>query len=325
MALHATDAIHQQQIDAGTIGRKRGHKFEAVLAQAINEYRVSDDGDSVPEGTHLFCGNPAALLIKYISANMGITVNSVHAWWLGGLATSGSGDSIIGEDGTPITKCKSDVLLEIDGSSGVFRTGVSVKTCSKKTPTNDQMYFTTASAFCKLLDDNGIPVNEYAKDGMARFCGDAGHRPLDILPAQELANRISDPRRFYWEELPREAIEEWQHIFSSKQDEITKLLFQKAYKSDPYPPDYLLHQTVKYDNFSQCPIALFSIDEIVELSHRHSGYILVPYTIKKGTYKNDNTEHFAPRFGFIQFQRGGQKQHPTQLQFNLKAGYFNHL
>tara|TARA_R100000808_G_scaffold23266_1_gene51440 strand:- start:49 stop:249 length:201 start_codon:yes stop_codon:yes gene_type:complete len=32
--------------------------------------------------------------------------------------------------------------------------------------------------------------------------------------------------------------------------------------------------------------------------------------------------HEAPRFGIIQMQRGGQKQHPTQLQFNLEAGYF---
>lgn len=33
-------------------------------------------------------------------------------------------------------------------------------------------------------------------------------------------------------------------------------------------------------------------------------------------------KHKAPKFGVVQMQRGGQKQHPTQLQFNLKAGYF---
>jgi hypothetical protein len=67
------------------------------------------------------------------------------------------------------------------------------------------------------------------------------------------------------------------------------------------------------------------MSEIVFLSREHAKYIQVPYTIRKGTYKNDPATHYAPRFGFIQFQRGGQKQHPTQLQFNLKAGYFNHL
>ena len=30
----------------------------------------------------------------------------------------------------------------------------------------------------------------------------------------------------------------------------------------------------------------------------------------------------APRFGIVQMQRGGQAQHPEQLQFNLQAGYF---
>jgi len=67
------------------------------------------------------------------------------------------------------------------------------------------------------------------------------------------------------------------------------------------------------------------MNEIVELSHTYSGFILSEYVIRKGTYKNDNNTHLAPRFGFIQFQRGGQKQHPTQLQFNLKAGYFRHI
>ena len=36
-------------------------------------------------------------------------------------------------------------------------------------------------------------------------------------------------------------------------------------------------------------------------------------------------KHLAPRFGIVQMQRGGQKQHPDQLQFNLEAGYFYKL
>lgn len=47
------------------------------------------------------------------------------------------------------------------------------------------------------------------------------------------------------------------------------------------------------------------------------------YAVRKGTYKDPlGVQHEAPRFGIVQMQRGGQKQHPTQLQFNLKAGYF---
>ena len=48
--------------------------------------------------------------------------------------------------------------------------------------------------------------------------------------------------------------------------------------------------------------------------------------MKKGRYKEpEGILHQAPKFGVIQMQRGGQKQHPTQLQFNLKSGYFYEL
>ena len=39
-------------------------------------------------------------------------------------------------------------------------------------------------------------------------------------------------------------------------------------------------------------------------------------------YSSRGKLHLAPRFGIFQMQRAGSKQHPTQLQFNLKAGYF---
>ena len=160
---------------------------------------------------------------------------------------------------------------------------------------------------------------------MSMFCGDAGFRPLDEMSEAELRERKSDPNRYYWEELSVQAQGEWKNIFMTYQDKITLILFQKAYKDDPFPPDILLHQTVKYDSFDKCQVALFAMGEIIALSRKHSQFILSPYVIRKGTYKDDPATHYAPRFGFIQFQRGGQKQHPTQLQFNLKAGYFNHL
>lgn len=324
MALVPINDIHKQQIEAGIAGRKKGHRFEAVLASAINDL----NGEVISPSknmSHIYTGNPAKLLLQYIANDLGITMYGIKAYWLGGLATSGAGDALVDESGTPVTKCKSDVLLKINTASDIHTIGVSVKTCNKKTPTNDQMYFTTARAFCNLLRNNGIEVSSIAEEGLSMFCGDDGKRPIDLLPESELSRRPSDPRRFYWEELPTQSQEDWKEIFSTFQDEITLLLFQKAYKEDPYPPDYLLHQTIKYDDFNNCEVALFSMPEIVELSKTHCGYVLSEYKIHKGTFKNDDSIHLAPRFGFIQFQRGGQKQHPTQLQFNLKAGYFRHL
>lgn len=324
MAQLAESPQHQYQIDAGIKGRKKGHKFEAELATEINRLWFPEIRP-VKNTEHLFRGNPARQLLQYIANGEGITILRAHAYWLGGLATSGQGDSLLDENGKPITGSKSDVLIKLTLEDREKIIGVSVKTCNKKTPTNDQMFFTTAKAFCKLLEDNGIPVSKQAKNGMSMFCGDVGYRPIDNMSETELNKRLSDPRRYYWEELPEKARGEWKDIFVNNQDYITKLLFQKAYKVDPYPPEYLLHQTVKYDDFKDCPTAIFSIDEIVKKSREYCGYILSTYQIHKGTYKNDPNIHEAPRFGFIQFQRGGQKQHPTQLQFNLKSGYFNHI
>lgn len=327
MALIARDEQHQQQINAGISGRKRGHKFEETLTNCINSLKITRIGPATTStiNKHIFQGNPAIQLLQYIADRENFTITHVKAYWLGGLATSGKGDMLLDQNGNPITGSKSDVLLQIVCDSGVKIIGVSVKTCNKSTPTNDQMYFSTARAFCKLLEDNGIGVSQEAKIGMSQFCGDDGFRPVDLLPPDVVATRRSDPNRFYWEELSAKAKTDWKKIFEKYQDKITMLLFQKAYKNDPYPPTYLLHQTVKYDDFTNCKTAIFTMDEIVLLSKQFQGYVLSPYKIRKGTYKNDPNEHLAPRFGFIQFQRGGQKQHPTQLQFNLKAGYFNHI
>lgn len=321
MALKPTSDIHKKQIEAGIKGRKKGHKFEKDLTNTINGLECKIFTPSANK-THIFKGNPATQLIQYIANNKNIKINDVKAFWLGGLATSGSGDVLKDGNGNPIKKCKSDVVLELKTNNGVETIGVSVKTCNKKTPTNDQMFFTTAHAFCNLLRVNGIEVSEEAERGLSMFCGNDGFRPLDLLTRQELAKRISDPNRFYWEEISPEALKSWENIFNTYQDKITLLLFQKLYRDDPYAPDYLIHQTVKYQDFNNCETALFSMNEIVNCSKNYSNFRMSTYIIHKGTYKNDNNKHLAPRFGFIQFQRGGQKQHPTQLQFNLKAGYF---
>lgn len=324
MPLIAVNETHQKQITAGINGRLKGHKFEENLALAINELEFEKITPS-PNFTHIYTSNPAIQLLQYIANDRNITIFTARAYWLGGLATSNKGDVLVDHNGDTVESSKSDIVIKISCGNGEFFIGVSVKTCANKTPTNDQMFFTTATAFCDLLRRNGIDVNETALLGMRQFCGDVGFRPLDLLSSKELEDRISDPRRFFWEEIPIMAKVEWENIFTVYQANISRILFQKAYKNDKFAPDYLLHQRVRYDDFDKCPIALFSIDEIVKLSELHSAFTLQPYVIRKGTYKHDHSTHLAPRFGFIQFQRGGQKQHPTQLQFNLKAGYFNTL
>ena len=264
-------------------------------------------------------------MLGYVEQRLGLHINRGKAWWLGGLATAQDGDVLVDENGNAITKCKSDVLLDIDTPDKLYRIGVSVKTCNNKSPTNDQMFFTTARAFCQLLRANGINCSDWAVDAMSMFCGDTGFRPIDHMTKHELNIRPSDPNRYYWEELPAQAQYEWENIFMKYQNKISLILFQKAHKDDPFSPQVLLHQTIRFESFDNCQIALFTMDEIIELSRRHSRFVLSPYVIRKGRYKSDRSTHYAPRFGFIQFQRAGNKQHPTQLQFNLKAGYFMHL
>lgn len=324
MTLLPVDKKHKKQIEAGVTGRKKGHKFEYTLSLALNHLESKYFYPTANQ-KHLFQGNPAELLLQYIANDKKICIQDVHAFWLGGLATSGAGDLQRDESGRLLTKCKSDVLIKITSNHSIQTIGISVKTCNKKNPTNDQMYFTTAKAFCQLLRTHQIPVSSEAERGLSMFCGDAGFRPLDHMNDKQLICRGSDPNRYYWEEMSPLAQQDWKLIFNCYQDKITMLLFQKAYKNDPYPPDYLLHQTVRYENFLACETAIFSMNEIVALSKKHSQFVLSGYKIRKGTYKNDPHIHLAPRFGFIQFQRGGQKQHPTQLQFNLKAGYFRHI
>ena len=321
MAQNPASKAHSKQIEAGTVGRKKGHRFEALLAAEINKLNGTAFTPA-KNASHLLLGNPAQSLLQYISNNQNIVIQSVKASWLGGLATSGLGDAITDDNGRPITKSKSDVLLRIQTPKEAKTIGISVKTCNKKHPTNDQMYFTTARAFCQLLSDNGIHISEEAAAGLSMFCGDVGSRPADCMSKEALAARNLDPNRYYWEEICQKAQDDWKEIFSSNQEKISLLLFQKAYKDDPFPPEYLLHQTVKYSDFNECETAIFSMNEITALSKMHSGFVLSEYYIYKGANRNKDIPHLAPRFGFIQFQRGGQKQHPTQLQFNLKSGYF---
>lgn len=321
---NARNTKHAAQIEAGTSGRRKGHLFEKTLSAELNNIEISQD--LLPAvGGHLFTGTPSRNLIRYILSKKKIKhARKVNSYWLGGLATSGEGDRLFGDDKKEIGKSKSDIAVEIETHKEKILVGVSVKTCNKNKPTNDQIFFTTASAFCRLLRENGIPVSEIAEHGLKMFCGDAGWRPIDT-DENIFQKRKSDPERWYFEELPIEAKNEWNRIFTDFQKEVTKVLLQKAYIGDPLPPDFLLHQTVYCSDINQCEVAIFSIEEIAELSTKHAGFETPQYFIRKGRFKGDPNPHLAPRFGYIQFQRGGQKQHPTQLQFNLQAGYFYKL
>lgn len=168
---------------------------------------------------------------------------------------------------------------------------------------------------------NGISVSETAITALRQFCGDAGFRPLDH--AQDLTNRVVDPRHYFWEEIDSKGRTEWETIFRIKQDEISQLLFQKAYLNDPFIPEYLLHKTKKASSWPETEVAIYSIDELIKLSKTYQGFATRSYRVNKGSHKDTKgITHLAPRFGVIQMQRGGQKQHPNQLQFNLQTGYF---
>ena len=322
MALTPIDEIHALQIQAGTIGSNAGHKFENELAAAINSFQYPLVV-SRPDGRHVFSGDPANLLLQYVAYTLGIKkLEGASAIATGALATSEEGKTWLNINGVELSRCKSDIILTLQSEGDLPRTvGVSTKQCSNSKPTNAQLYFTTARGFVSLLRNNGLTVTESAITSLRQFCGDSGFQPFDN-PAVLVA-RESDPRRYFWEEAEAHGINEWQELISTNQDAITRLLLQKAYLGDPFTPDFLLHKTRRSNSWSSTEVAIYGIDELVGLSRSYQGFATRSYSVRKGSYRDPaGVAHLAPRFGVIQMQRGGQKQHPEQLQFNLEAGYF---
>lgn len=317
-----SSATEELQRLAGTNGRRRGHAFEESLAVGLNRLDVNDLDEAEKTSSHLVTGKPAVELAKYILSSDSIgQVIAIKAWWVGALATSGLGDRVFGDRSTPVSSSKSDIIIEFQTKDGPKLIGVGVKTCFNKTPTNAQLYFGTAISFSQLLRNNGLAVSGEMENAMRMFCGDKGFRPMDSNLAS--SNRVSDPSRWYWEELPKVARTDWENLFESATADITRILLQKAYPDDPLEPGYLLHLRTGYASLDASQLAIYSVDEFVKYSANVAGFKTKPYVIHKGSFKHDNSTHQAPRFGVVQFQRGGQKQHPTQLQFNLKAGYFS--
>jgi len=90
MALKPNDYQHAMQIQAGTIGRNSGHKFEIDLTKKIND--LNQKVDSTDEVTGVFYGNPEISLIKKcLKICDWHTYDSLEAIALGGLATSEHG------------------------------------------------------------------------------------------------------------------------------------------------------------------------------------------------------------------------------------------
>lgn len=322
MALTPNDEIHALQIQAGTLGRKAGHAFEDKITTVINSFQYPIDLEGV-KNTHVLAGDPALLLLEYVaSSHSARRIISARALSTGALATSEEGKKWLEHNGVPIRRCKSDLLLTLTTDKEGEKTyGISTKQCDNTTPTNAQLYFTTARGFAKLLNDNGLQVSDIAIHAMRQFCGDVDFRPLDN--PNELEDRKSDPRRYFWEEINPLGRREWETLFTDKQDEITRLLLQKAYLDDPFTPDFLLHKTKKANFWENAEVAIYSIDELISHSRDYSRYSVKPYSVRKGSYRDPaGVTHQAPRFGIVQMQRGGQAQHPEQLQFNLEAGYF---
>lgn len=318
MALKPLDERHAAQIAAGTVGRRSGHSFEEQLAKSITVLGQKPF-QAVSVKGHLLEGVPAVNLLNYIATSVGMPeVLAAEAWWFGGLATAGRGHRAIPGTDIVVKRSKSDVFIRLTGRRGEILTGVGVKTCNKQTPTNAQVFFTTAQAFCDLLERRIATVSPVARDSMRMFCGDVGFRPLDLGGPSTASGE-----RYFWEETPPEGQKFWAEYLTLHQHAVTELLLKFAYEDDPVPPDFLMHQRVRPVSSQDVPIAVFSIEEFVRLSALESSFTTRPYRVLKGSGRNPDVVHQAPRFGFMQFQRGGQRQHPTQLQFNLKAGYFN--
>lgn len=323
MALAAESREHLLQIQAGALGRKKGHKFEGELAQTINNLDFTNNLLTVDTTEGVYKGNPAILLLNFICSkfkSLGPFEN-VTALSTGSIATAEKElktDIIF--NGKRITRTKSDLILLFENVEGdTFTFGVSTKQCNTKSPTNAQLFFTTASKFCGHLRNHGFEIPHNAEVELKKFCGDKGFTPNDF----GIANRQVDPRRFFWEELEPSGKDFWETLFSDNQDQISNILFRKAYKDDPLEPTFILHKTRKIEDQTAQEYAIYDLDDLLLLSRKYRGFEKNLYQVNKGSYRDPrDIFHEAPRFGIIQMQRGGQKQHPTQLQFNLEAGYF---
>jgi hypothetical protein len=69
--LQPIDEDHALQIQAGTLGRKAGHKFEDSVTDAINSFEFPLHVPTHIQG-HLFIGSPAQSLLEYVGNSLGL-------------------------------------------------------------------------------------------------------------------------------------------------------------------------------------------------------------------------------------------------------------
>lgn len=316
MALIPDNDQHLLQIQAGTLGRNSGHSFEEYIANYINNNSIELE-NNLDINKNIYSGNPAKLLVEYIAIKERIeNVTSIKAICTGILATSEKKNQKLTIEGKEISKSKSDLVIIFYHDKKKKVIGVSTKQCNNKNPTNAQLYFTTATGFSELLRRNKIDIPLHAENALKQFCGDKNFRPVD----NNIINRKTDSRRYYWEEINEKGKEFWEQLFEKKQKRISEILFKFAYDKDNFIPQYLIHKTKFSKKIEDSENAIFQLDNLIDKSIKFNKFYKKFYNIRDEDGKLE--QHEAPRFGIIQMQRGGQKQHPTQLQFNLMSGYF---
>ncbi len=236
------DSTLRHQIDAGAKGRRKDHSSENELAQKLNDIRMPYMGMLKNESVVQRGFSELILLNKVLSFLQWGKCDCLQAYATGKLATSEDGDSSVLIEGESITSAKSDIIIVLENSGIKKVVGVSIKQCNNRTPTNAQVFFTTATAFYNLLLNNGISLSENALIAMRQFCGDVGFRPIDDF---DCSDRISSPERYFGEEINEDGRIEWESVFKNYQDEITRLLLQKGYSNDPFPPEIIMRKTKK--------------------------------------------------------------------------------
>ena len=112
MALIPDNEKHLLQIQAGALGRKKGHSFEQEIANYINLNKLGEINDEKLKN-NIIIGNPAEVLINYIKKSENISeISSLTAICTGILATS-ENKKELKIDGKIIDKSKSDLILII--------------------------------------------------------------------------------------------------------------------------------------------------------------------------------------------------------------------
>ena len=241
MAQVTKDITLLNQIDAGILGRKRGHSYESIIALKLNSL-VMPFNKTHMTTKYIEKGKAECILLnKILHYIKWDSCSSVVAYATGQLATAEDGKKEVYVDNVSIKESKSDIIIKLVNEEGCTRiVGVSVKQCNNSTPTNAQVYFSTATAFYNTVVANGFQLSSNALIAMKQFCGDPGYRPLD---KGDCSDRIYTPERYFWEEINAEGRAEWEELFANYQDDITRLLLQKGYKDDPFPPEVILHKT----------------------------------------------------------------------------------